>query len=232
MNETCSAPPCAMPGAAREALALVQAPMIANAGLSRAWSALRRVLDAGDPGSLPDAVADELAGDAPSRIDLHTLHADTPSAANVSYYADKVRKAHALREDRRAQHSTTRHSRDRRERSVALRFLVPARARRSIDGAHVRRGLPSQGPEAEVRRQGKPLAADKRRREGGDQHHLPPPPPARGSRSRPTGAREGRSATGGPPGPAAPGAAGSNPRSRQPPTRRQGGSRRWPTGAP
>ena len=56
---------CALQNAntARELLALVQAPMIADAGLSRAWSALRRMLAAETgPVDLTAAVAAELAG--------------------------------------------------------------------------------------------------------------------------------------------------------------------------
>ena len=57
---------CALQNAdtARELLALVQAPMIADAGLSRAWSALRRVLAAETgPVYLTAAVAGELVGE-------------------------------------------------------------------------------------------------------------------------------------------------------------------------
>ena len=85
---------------ARELLALVQAPMIADAGLSRAWSALRRVVQhATGPVDLVDALARELGGDggdAPSLVDLHSLPV-VPSVANASYYAGKVREAHARR---------------------------------------------------------------------------------------------------------------------------------------
>ena len=86
---------------ARALLRLVpHSAMFADGRLERAWSALRRVLAAGDDlGSLPDAVADELAGDggdAPSRIDLHALHVDG-NAANASYYAGRVRRAYARR---------------------------------------------------------------------------------------------------------------------------------------
>ena len=57
---------CALQNAdtARELLDLVQAPMIADAGLSRAWSALRRVLAAETgPVYLTAAVAGELVGE-------------------------------------------------------------------------------------------------------------------------------------------------------------------------
>ena len=90
--------------AARELLPLVPHPgMIADGRLARAWSALRRVLGAGDaPGSLPEAVAAELAGDgaddAPTLVDLHSLSAAVPSAANASYYADRVVDAYVRRE--------------------------------------------------------------------------------------------------------------------------------------
>ena len=73
---------CALtaPDVARDLLALVQAPMIADPRLSRAWSALRRVLtDETGPVDLPGAVAAELAGDAdeaPSLVELHGLAAD------------------------------------------------------------------------------------------------------------------------------------------------------------
>ena len=87
---------CALQNAdtARELLALVQAPMIADAGLSRVWSALRRVLAAETgPVYLTAAVAGELAGeggDAPGLVDLHDLTRAVPSAANAAWYAQQV----------------------------------------------------------------------------------------------------------------------------------------------
>ncbi len=75
--------------------------MIADPRLSRAWSALRRVLAAAaDPGPLPEAVNAELAGDggeAPSLVDLHALTAEVPSAANADWYARQVIDAHVRR---------------------------------------------------------------------------------------------------------------------------------------
>ena len=87
---------------ARELLGLVHAPMIADAGLSRAWSALRRVL-ATETGQvdLVDAVAAELAGesdDAPTLVELHTLAAAVPATSNATYYAQRVRQSYAHRE--------------------------------------------------------------------------------------------------------------------------------------
>ena len=60
---------------------------------ARAWSALRRVLaGATGPVDLIDALAAELRGDAdaPSLTDLHQLATAVPSAANASYYAQRV----------------------------------------------------------------------------------------------------------------------------------------------
>ena len=94
---------CALtaPGVARDMLALVQAPMIADPRLSRAWSALRRVLtDETGPVDLPGAVAAELAGDAdeaPSLVDLHSLTAEVLSAANAAWYARRVLDAYVRR---------------------------------------------------------------------------------------------------------------------------------------
>ena len=78
---------CALQNAdtARELLALVQAPMIADAGLSRVWSALRRVL-AVETGP----VCLTAGGDAPGLVDLHKLARAVPSAANATYYARRV----------------------------------------------------------------------------------------------------------------------------------------------
>ena len=89
------------PDVARKLLAVVQAPMIADVRLARAWSALRRILatEAG-PVDLIDALAAELAGDdgeAPGRVELHGLTAMVPSAANSAYYAGQVRRAYARR---------------------------------------------------------------------------------------------------------------------------------------
>ena len=87
--------------AARELLATVLPPMISDPGLSRAWSALGRVLEATTgPVDLVDALSAELAGeaDAPSLIDLHALTTAVPSAANAAYYAGRVREAYARRE--------------------------------------------------------------------------------------------------------------------------------------
>ena len=84
---------CALQNAdtARELLRTVQAPMIADGRLARAWSALRRVLAAETgPVDLAGAVATELAGeggDALSLVDLHDLTREVPSAANAAYYA-------------------------------------------------------------------------------------------------------------------------------------------------
>ena len=95
---------CALQNAdtARELLGLVHPTMLENDGLSRAWSALRRVLaDATGPVDLIDAVARELGGeggDAPSRVDLHLLHGSVPAVANAAYYAGRVRSAYARRE--------------------------------------------------------------------------------------------------------------------------------------
>ena len=90
------------PDVARELLDRVQAPMITNARLSRAWSALRRVLETKDgPVDLVDAVSTELAGvagDAPGLVDLHALTLEVPATANASYYADRVIEAYVRRE--------------------------------------------------------------------------------------------------------------------------------------
>ena len=94
---------CALADAdvARELLDTVQAPMLADAGLSRSWSALRRVLaDATGPLDLIDATAAELGGEAeaPGRVELHAIAAEVPSTANAAYYARKVRDNYARRE--------------------------------------------------------------------------------------------------------------------------------------
>ena len=78
---------------ARNLLDMVQAPMLADARLARAWSALRRVLaSVTGPIDLIDALAAELSGDADalSLADLHQLATAVPSAANASYYAQRV----------------------------------------------------------------------------------------------------------------------------------------------
>ncbi len=88
-------------GTARDLVALVDPFMVADPGLSRAWSALSRLLGAATgPADLPDALAFELADDAAplGRADLHKLHDEVPSAANGGYYADRVRAAYARRE--------------------------------------------------------------------------------------------------------------------------------------
>ena len=89
------------PDVARELLALVQAPMIADVRLARAWSALRRVLaTATGPVDLIDALAAELGGEAdeaPSLVELHGLTAMVLTAANFAYYAGQVRRAYARR---------------------------------------------------------------------------------------------------------------------------------------
>ena len=95
---------CVLQGAdtARELLELVHPTMLENDGLSRAWSALRRVLEAATgPVDLIDATAAELGGeggDAPGLVDLHAIAATVPSAVNGRYYADRVRAAYARRE--------------------------------------------------------------------------------------------------------------------------------------
>ena len=86
---------------ARELLGMVQSPMFADPKLGRAWSALRRVVAAEDaPGSLPEAVSGELAGeggDAPSRVELHSLTAEVLSTANATWYARRVLDAYVRR---------------------------------------------------------------------------------------------------------------------------------------
>ena len=95
---------CALQNAdtARELLRTVQAPMIADGGLARAWSALRRVLAAEiGPVDMASAVAAELAGkgdDAPGLVDLHDLTLAVPSAANATWYARQVVDAYVRRE--------------------------------------------------------------------------------------------------------------------------------------
>lgn len=87
---------CALLGeahTARDLLDMVHAPMLADAKLARAWSALRRVMEgATGPVDLIDALAAELSGDADalSLTDLHQLATAVPSAANASYYAQRV----------------------------------------------------------------------------------------------------------------------------------------------
>ena len=94
---------CALQSAdtARELLALVQAPMLADARLARAWSALRRVMAAETgPVDLVAALDAELAGeggDAPGLIDLHDLTRSVLSAANATWYARRVVAAHVRR---------------------------------------------------------------------------------------------------------------------------------------
>ena len=89
------------PDVARELLALVQPPMLADVRLARAWSALRRVLaTATGPVDLIDALAAELGGEAdeaPSLVELHGLTAMVLTAANFAYYAGQVRRAYARR---------------------------------------------------------------------------------------------------------------------------------------
>ena len=75
--------------------------MISTPELARAWSALRRVIGAANgPVDLVDAVAAELGGEASalSLVDLHGIQAETPSAANWSYYAARVCEAYARSE--------------------------------------------------------------------------------------------------------------------------------------
>ena len=89
------------PDVAREMLAAVQAPMLADPRRQRAWSALGRILqDATGPVVLLDALDAELGGDggeAPTLVELHDLTAAVPSAANWRYYAERVRRAYARR---------------------------------------------------------------------------------------------------------------------------------------
>ena len=89
------------PDVARELLALVQTPMLADVRLARAWSALRRVLaTATGPVDLIGALAAELGGEAdeaPSLVELHGLTAMVLSSANFAYYAAEVRRAYARR---------------------------------------------------------------------------------------------------------------------------------------
>ena len=98
---------CALLGGvqtARTLLGMVQAPMLNDAMLARVWSALRRVLslEAATPApiDLLDAVATELGGDtdAPSLADLHDLTRAVPSAANATYYAQRVIDHYVRRE--------------------------------------------------------------------------------------------------------------------------------------
>ena len=130
------------PAAARELLRTVRAPMLADPGLSRVWSALRRVLEAATaPVDLIDAVAAELGGeaDAPSRVDLHALAATAaPEAAELGgrvpdaafYYSQRVAAAYARRvvvatgsERTRDQSRTDRLSRDVHEICLWVRFM-------------------------------------------------------------------------------------------------------------
>ena len=124
------------PDVTRELLALVQAPMIADAGLSRAWSALRRVLatEAG-PVDLVDAVAAELAGesgDAPTLGELHTLAAAVPATSNATYYAQRVRQSYARRELERIAPPTLL-ERGANLSTAALASGVEAKARRLVE---------------------------------------------------------------------------------------------------
>ena len=85
---------CALHGGAdvaRELLRTVKAWMFHDRRLGRTWAALEAVLHAGDPGQLPDPVADELVRtgeDADTtRHDLVELSKEVPSAANAPYQA-------------------------------------------------------------------------------------------------------------------------------------------------
>ena len=126
------------PGRARELLRLVDPFMFEAGPLRRAWSALARTLEAMDvdPGSLPDAVADALAGTAgaPGRVDLHTLAAAVPSAANGRYYAGRVRRAYARRR-LEAMASAERLERGRDLAVADLAAGIEAEARRLVDTA-------------------------------------------------------------------------------------------------
>ena len=81
---------------ARKLLGMVQAPMIADGGVARAWSALRRVLSADETGPvyLAGAVAAELGIEG---AELHDLTREVPSVANATWYARQVVNAHVRR---------------------------------------------------------------------------------------------------------------------------------------
>ena len=86
---------------AREAIRNVHSSMIADPKLTRAWSALRRVLDAAiGPVDPVDAVAAEIRHEAaaPSLVELQEIHAEISSPANWSYYAARVCEAYARSE--------------------------------------------------------------------------------------------------------------------------------------
>ena len=140
---------CALQNAdtARELLRTVQAPMIADGRLARAWSALRRVLAAETgPVDLAGAVATELAGeggDALSLVDLHDLTREVPSAANAAYYAARVVDAHVRREAA-GMVSEADLERNRDRPTAALLAGVEARAR------HLRELLAGPGAAAPV----------------------------------------------------------------------------------
>ena len=90
------------PDVARALLKRVKSPMIVNAHLSRAWSALHRLLATEDgPIDLVDAVHADLAGirgGSPTLGDLHALSMEVPSTENAEWYAQKVVAAYARRE--------------------------------------------------------------------------------------------------------------------------------------
>lgn len=120
---------------AREAIRTVQAPMIADPKLARAWSALRRVLNAtAGPVDLLDALAAELGGEtaAPSLVELHEIHDETPSAANWSYYAARVCEAYA-RSEAEEMLGESEKERNRDLSTVDLLTGVAQRARRLSD---------------------------------------------------------------------------------------------------
>lgn len=88
---------------ARKLLGMVQPFMLADVRIRNAWRALDRVLQGatGPVDGLIDKVADDLAGeagDAPSRVDLHSMTAAVPSTANVEHYGRAVLGAFCRRE--------------------------------------------------------------------------------------------------------------------------------------
>ena len=96
---------CALQDAAtaRDLVADVHPAMFGDYRLARTWSALKRVLDAQPSRDVPmvDAVATELGGEggeALSRIKLHELSLEVPSAANAAYYKRQVVAAFVRRE--------------------------------------------------------------------------------------------------------------------------------------
>ena len=120
------------PQTARTLLDMVQAPMLADAKLARTWSALRRVLvGATGPVDLTDALAAELSGDAdsPGLIDLHQLATSVPSAANASYYAQRVID-HYVRRQAAAMIGDTEAERNSDMATADLLLGIEARARR------------------------------------------------------------------------------------------------------